>query len=1662
MTRSSKAPQQAVLVLGMHRSGTSALTRGLEVLGFELGRNLKPPVEGDNSKGFFEDWTLSTINDELLTLIGGAWDSLLARDPSEADARAVNELKLKALDAIAAEFGEAPRFAFKDPRSCRAAPFWKDVLARHGAETTYVIAFRNPMDVAHSLEKRDGFSRARSYYLWLLHMLAAVRHTAGERRVFVDFDDLIADPEAVITRVADAIGADEVAIDREAMRAYCLEFLDPKLQHNKGTPARLDLDEQCPPEARAVYALLRQEAEDAPGARDALWQAQFDAFEQLAPYSLLLDDLDRHVRRLRRVNDGLTAELSAVQERLGTAQRAAEAAHALAEKHGAETEEARRQVAELLQRLDELQHRHNDALNGLKQLEATEARYAEALQASEVRYSEALEASGRLRTQLDNERLALLARAQEAEQVIELERQRMNERMTAIEHAYVTAAQERGVLEGRFLQVQEELQRERRISGEQLQLLKKQFEASSDELQAENAQARAQFAAREAQLAAAYDDLANRLRSVYASTSWRLGAPLRAIKTVLSGGAKASEAVASLDGALSMLPAPAPVPSATYAPAVAARGPVPSFACFTICSRNFLAFAKTLFQTLKEHHPEIQFYVALCDAPAPPFNPAEEPFPFIYLDDLDLPEWREMSQRYNITEFNTAIKPFVFRHLMKRRVADAIIYLDPDIIVKGRMVELEQAFADGALGVLTPHVTGPAENVEVSDVKMLQYGVYNLGFAAFRACPEADEAMAWWGRRLIKDCVIKLEEGLFVDQKWADLLPAYLPRLHVLRHPGYNVAYWNVAQRRVTLENGVYKVNGEPLRFAHFSGSKLEDPSVYSRHTGQFNTKNIGDLVHLLNEYRDRVFGNDHARYQRIPYAFSWNGEAGVNLHTPEPEHLRQEASATPPSQTNAMSLPTEASTVVSMPPPRSGPARALHLVRTASNLAGGLPQLAAKATHVLATGGIGAVMQRVRFVETAATEVELRKTLQAQAPSPTAVEAGATAPALQWRKRLLFIDWSTPRPDRDAGSLTAYHLMEILVSLGYDVTFVPSDLEYLGAYTEGLRALGVRCLHREDIGSVKAHLEQEGARYDVAFLCRAPIAGLYIADIRAHAPGAKIILNTSDLHYLRDMREAELAGDKAQIEAAQKAKDWELGIIRSCDVTIVMSEVERALLAQETPGCDVRLIPLMFVEVEPWSAPYSERKDIIFIGGFPHQPNVDAVLYFAREVFPRVRARLPDLTWHIVGNAPPPEVIALGEQPGIRVHGYVKDIAPLFRSVRLSIAPLRYGAGIKGKLGTSLSYGVPAVATSIASEGMHIQNGEHVLVADDSIAFADAVVQLYTDESTWARMSRAGRAAMLQEYSVATGRRRIDALMNGLSPTYPRIEAYSVQSEAHYHDLLEVIGSDIAKRKELETALIRKGAKDFSFQGFCAVCGARSSFRVGYQYAAQTEDGDTVPNWREHLACTGCGLPNRLRAALHLFNGLLRPARDGSIYLTEQATPLFQRLRAQFPNLIGSEYLGDRYALGESWEGLRNEDLTKLSFAPGRFDYVLSFDVMEHVSDDIAAMEEVYRCLKPGGRFFFTAPFSQRHSSKVVRARQLPNGEIEHFLPPEYHGNPVDADQGSLCYRYFAWDLLDDLRRAGFENCRAIHYWSADYAYLGGEQFVFIADKPRTPHALH
>jgi hypothetical protein len=263
------------------------------------------------------------------------------------------------------------------------------------------------------------------------------------------------------------------------------------------------------------------------------------------------------------------------------------------------------------------------------------------------------------------------------------------------------------------------------------------------------------------------------------------------------------------------------------------------------------------------------------------------------------------------------------------------------------------------------------------------------------------------------------------------------------------------------------------------------------------------------------------------------------------------------------------------------------------------------------------------------------------------------------------------------------------------------------------------------------------------------------------------------------------------------------------------------------------------------------------------------------------------------------------------------------------------------------------------------------------------------------------------------------------------------------------------AARREIELSVLPRNEKPFWIRGVCELCVQPTEFQVGFEYAEdRTKEGTLIPNWREHLACRRCGLNNRLRASLKLFQQECEPTLEARIYLTERVTPTYQWLAERFRSLVGSEFIPGEHRSGDLVRGVRHEDLQALSFDDESFEHVVSFDVLEHVPDHRRSLAEAHRILAPGGSFLFTAPFRAERAETLVRARRREDGTIVHLLEPEYHGNPVDPEGGALAYRLFGWDLLRDLASAGFRGAVALNYWSREHGHLGDPQFVFLARK--------
>jgi len=280
------------IVLGMHRSGTSAITRGLSVLGVDLGDRLLPAVEGNNSKGFWEDIDLNALNIEMLKFLGRDWSHLAMIRPAEIDSLRQREFFLRAVELMRKKIGGARHFGFKDPRVATLLPFWREVFAHCGFDVSYVFAMRNPLSVVRSLGKRDGIESEQSYLLWLAHVVSGLSHSTGSPCVVVDYDRLMQAPDAELARLAHAL---KLEVDAAALQLYKEDFLDENLRHTQYVAEDLLIDPACPQLVHEVYLALLEVAADRLALQDTALQTKirlwFQRYEQLQPSLRLSDKL---------------------------------------------------------------------------------------------------------------------------------------------------------------------------------------------------------------------------------------------------------------------------------------------------------------------------------------------------------------------------------------------------------------------------------------------------------------------------------------------------------------------------------------------------------------------------------------------------------------------------------------------------------------------------------------------------------------------------------------------------------------------------------------------------------------------------------------------------------------------------------------------------------------------------------------------------------------------------------------------------------------------------------------------------------------------------------------------------------------------------------------------------------------------------------------------------------------------------------------------------------------------------------------------------------------------------------------------------------------------------------------------------------------------------
>ena len=302
-------------------------------------------------------------------------------------------------------------------------------------------------------------------------------------------------------------------------------------------------------------------------------------------------------------------------------------------------------------------------------------------------------------------------------------------------------------------------------------------------------------------------------------------------------------------------------------------------AIFTICSNNYIPAARTFLETAQWHHPEADLFICLVDRIIDIAGLYDPKWTVIEAERLPIPDFRNFSFRYDIKELNTAVKPYMFKHLFEALDYDVVLYFDPDIEIFRPLTGILEQLRGGASLVLTPHLCAPSESTdEPNDVTIMRAGAYNLGFLGAARSEESGRIIDWWARHLRFQCIDAQEAGIFVDQKFIDLVPGFAPHAHISHDATLNVAYWNLRQRHLARDADGWTIDGERLTFFHYSGFDPRQPSRLSRYDTAWDEVMPEPLRRLTADYATRLLANGYGTISGATYAYG-RFASGTAIH---------------------------------------------------------------------------------------------------------------------------------------------------------------------------------------------------------------------------------------------------------------------------------------------------------------------------------------------------------------------------------------------------------------------------------------------------------------------------------------------------------------------------------------------------------------------------------------------------------------------------------------------------------------------------------------------------------------------------------------------------------------------------------------------------------------
>ena len=1399
--KESMAGRKALVVLGMHRSGTSALARVLSLRGADLPAHLMSANQG-NKSGYWEPAPVVALNDEMLDYFGTAWDDPFAAFQIPEAQLFPKKFQQRAAKILDQEFGDSRLFILKDPRVSLVSAFWLDVLARMDVQACPIVLARSFADVAASLQVRDKSNLPSAVLLYVAYCVETAIAQHDRAPSFLRYDRLLADWRGATDRIAAEQGF-KWPRSGAFLDAEVNEFLVPGSTSASG----MHLSPQLQSWADTVWQWLVARSEGKAPAIEPLLEIR----DMLGEYAKTFSPL-----------------IAVTRQRL----KAAQASQAEAEAAGAERHAAYVDSQSVLKRAA---HDRDEVIGERDRLLAAHERFRSEAAERNAAFADLLAERNKLLGKYQSGKAAVAEATGHFDQ-LRAERDQLQASATVLQAQFEESQQGLRALLEETAQLRESVQylereaetyhveRDKALmvyesTNSTLHATEAAFQALAAEADALRAQREAQAQANAAQAQALVV-----LREKHDSAQAELFATQDVLRASVAAGDKTRAHLqevlaevsalrtqlaneAQLAGGYARVAEERAMDLAEQARAAAEQARASAAECQDLHAAA--ALHKLEIGQMRESMAKIETLRASQAGEAKRVQRELENTRAELRRAQDAIAQLRSSHSWRITaplrSLTTAGRKLldVSRHSLRR--PKELLALAPPDSTGGRAAEaqvvtrdapaepayprrkhaslrafLTAEFGDGAAAEMLLRIDRFRLPVETNQVRSASTLTCSVEEARYWAGVISQRARQDSGSEPFQpdvSIVVPVYNQVQFTLACVDALLSHATRYRFEILIGDDAS---TDATSIAFEDGIPGVR----YFRHETnlGFVRNCNATAAAARGRFIVMLNNDALVLpgwLDELIDVLEGNasvglagskliyPDGRMQECG-AIVWRDGSAWNFgrlddpRRPEHNYLRGVDFVSGAS----IALPTELWRRLGGFDEHFVPAYAEDADLAFRVRAEGLYTLVQPLSQVLHFEGVSSgtdLGQGAKAYQTA----NLRKLYERWKDVLATHRENAQHPELEKErdtyKRMLFIDHCTLTPNEDAGSLVAFEILKTFRRFGFKVTFIPEDnFAHMGEDTRVLQRLGVETIYHPSYSRMEQFLAARHDDFDVILMHRFTVGDKHMAALKSQFPLAKFIFLACDLHYLRELREAEMAGDVAAINRANQTKLRELAVASASDAVVVYSDIERDMVQAEIPTSNVVLFPLVHDPVSD-PMPLSARDGVCFVGGYRHPPNADAIIWFADQVWPLVYSRCPSAVLYVAGSHMTDSVKSLGSRPGVEITGFVPDMESFLARRRVNIAPLRFGAGVKGKVSASLANGLPTVGTSIAAEGMLLTPGENILVADDAADFANLVVELLTQDARWQGVSEAGLRYAAEVTSSASAQERIRSMLHDL-----------------------------------------------------------------------------------------------------------------------------------------------------------------------------------------------------------------------------------------------------------------------------------------------------------